>query len=60
MTNEHPETGVLPAVTRMFAGTAAAVDFNLVKTDQSTIAFISKQMGSPVEGKFWSSARRSL
>ena len=43
---------VLPAVTLMFAGTAAAVDFNLVKTDQSTLTFISKQMGSPVEGSF--------
>lgn len=34
------------------AGSASAVEFGTVQADKSTLAFTSKQMGVPVDGKF--------
>ena len=34
------------------AGTALAAEFNTVQLDKSSVSFVSKQMGVPVEGRF--------
>ena len=34
------------------AGTALAAEFNAVQLDRSSVGFVSKQMGVPVEGRF--------
>lgn len=40
------------------AGTALAAEFNHVQLDKSSVSFVSKQMGVPVEGRFKTFAAR--
>ena len=43
-------TALLAAL--VLAGSAQAAEFNSIQTEQSSVAFVFKQMGVPVEGKF--------
>ena len=43
---------LIPALVLLLPLTAVAAEFNVVQADKSRVAFVSKQMGVPVEGGF--------
>lgn len=49
---------LLAAAGSMLAWSANAVEFNAVQADKSSLAFVYKQMGVPVEGRFKKFAAR--
>jgi len=49
---------LLPALLLFAAATASAAEFSVLRPQQSSIVFVSKQMGVPVEGSFGKFAAR--
>lgn len=48
----RPAGPLLATLLALSAGTAGAAEFAAVLPDKSTLSFVSKQMGVPVDGKF--------